>query len=542
MSDKILKKSFHLDENILQNINEDLKDELTDREIEVEVKEGDEFKEGVRDRKQEDQLSDKKNSFRKTKQRQTKLLKKSETNEAEEKKHIFKDIIIGSSISIVTSVCIILVETINLIFAGQLDPTLKDLKTVEMAFVLIYTFGKDFASGGISSFKEIGIKAFINKDYDLLYKIYNESKIFLILSFILIILPLNFPADVILEYIGIESELASSTCSLIRMILIPTLLNQLSRVHIAFLEIVGLDYMSMLASIFYLVTHLLLLTAFVYTWQMGVYGIGCAIIISEIVFFCCTYYFISLNNPCGKDLLSVDTESVSSSKFYLYLKESYEIGLLYSLRHMPFTMACFCSYYINSDSFVTNIIFLNYISLVYELITGFSNFSQTYMILNVKHKLKKILYSFKVTIISVTIITVIVSMLNYLLRNYISRIYIVDSPTINSYVSYLITLYSLFIFFDYGFNVSKNMVKTISKYSSLSVYFSIMSLAIFFPLGLVFSFSLHMSYYGFWYSIFISMVLFTAINAMFIRTVDIESEIRSTIKQLAHILDEEAVN
>jgi Na+-driven multidrug efflux pump len=162
--------------------------------------------------------------------------------------------------------------------------------------------------------------------------------------------------------------------------------------------------MSMLASIFYLVTHILLMIVFVFTWNMGIYGIGSAIIISEIVIIICTYYFFIINNPWSKDLLSVDTESVSLSKFYLYLKESYEIGLLFSLRHMPYTIACFCSYYIHSDSFVANIIFLSYIPLVCELIMGFSNFSQTYMILNVKDKLKKILYSFKVTIISVSVI------------------------------------------------------------------------------------------------------------------------------------------
>jgi Na+-driven multidrug efflux pump len=467
---------------------------------------------------------------------------KDEKNDIDFAHEIKKRIIFGTGISIITMITQFLPRTVNLVFLGR-EASLTDFKAIQIAYILVYIFGDDFALGGLQAFENLGIRAFVNKDFDMLYKIYNECKIFTILVYILLILPLCFPTDIILFYLGIDAEVTERANSFIRLLLIPILLLELSRVNVKFLEIIGYNFIGMTLNILALIVHIMASTVFIYSLQMGIIGAVISSIISSLSLFVLTCYFVELYNPCEHRVLYiVDTDSLNSSKFYLFMKQSVRNGILYTMKHITILTCLFFSYYFGEESLCSSIIVFNYLSMMYFFIMGFNNFLHMNLIKSISISLRKQIYTLKVTVYFAAALTITISFLNFIFKNWICNFYIPGNENICLNVNFILTIYSLFIFADYGYNIILTVLKVINKSGNLEIIISLLSFLLFQPLGLIVAFSLGFGILGFWYIVFLSMLVYLIIELSYLFTLNIEKEVNQAVKDLANLLDEEAIN
>ena len=449
------------------------------------------------------------------------------------KKKLFLSLLKNIFLNIISSLCFQLLHTINLICLGYSDPTLMNINAVQLGQVFIKTFGFTFCLGSMSAFDFLATEAYINKNLEGLHIVYNQAKIFSILIFLIFMLPLCFVSNYILIIIGINEDLSEAAGVYVRYSLIAMFLGLFNHINFKFLQILSYYYLCMFINIIVLFIHAISCVCFIIAFKLGVLGAGISMIFSYSLNFIISSYFLTQYNPCeNKDVFELDTESLSSSTFYYYVKIAIPAGIINFITYVVFDFTIFTSAFLSKESLCANVILLNITTNIYFFVFGFTSpLIQNLSIYTMGKEKNKTGYIIK-NIIILTVSTCSVFSLAILFFSYkIGYIYVRDPLTVE-YVGNVLKWYSIFIFFDWAKSIFNSAIRGVDKHSHMDIISSLILTFIFLPLGMLLMFSFKFGYKGFWFGNYISMVVLTVICGLYFYFINRTDEIKKTSKEI----------
>jgi MATE family multidrug resistance protein len=441
------------------------------------------------------------------------------------KKKLLQSLIKNIFLNIITSMCFQMLHNINLICLGYADDSLLQINAAQLGQAYIKTFGFTFCIGSIGAFEFLGAEALMTKNLEMLHLVYNQAKIFSILIFLIFMLPLCYISNYTMFFAGINEELAETAGVYVRYSLVAMFLSIFNHINFKFLQMLGKYYLVMFINAIVLVIHTIVCICFINAFKLGVLGAGISMIISYTLNFIISSYFLTQYNPCeNKDVFELDTDSLSSSTFYYYVKIALPSGIINSINYVVYDATIFTAAFLSKEALCANVILLNFITSVYLFVFCFTSpLIQNLTLYSQGRERIKTWYNIKNILILTIAICCFISAIILIFAYSIGYIFVRDVLTVE-YVGNVIRWYSIFIFFDWAKTMFNTSIRGLSKHSSMDLICSLILLFIFLPLGLLMTFSFKLGYKGFWYGNYISMVLLTAICGLYFFFLDAEGE------------------
>jgi Na+-driven multidrug efflux pump len=463
-------------------------------------------------------------------------------------------------ISIISTLCLVLIETINLYFLGHLNDDLIYMNSYQIGMIIIAVLGNDFTLGSIRAFENLGMLEYNKKQFYTVYKLYHGARIVCIIIFLIWVLPFGYSAIYILYFLGYDDKLALCAGNFVRISLIYIFLNYVNKMNKRLLLIMGHSKLVLIINFITLIFHILSCVIFITAFKMDLIGIALSLIVSAMINFILTSYFVIQNNPfefLDGSLFLFDTSTIHSNKFYIYLKLAIHFGFHNYIHNLFPNIMILASYFLEQNgykvSLASNIILLNYFSIMYCFMKGVclqiskkcfkvinTLTMKKYNLHNEKEQLSQALLlkdndaSLYITRLNYVYLMfcIMISLINFIIDRYfnISCFYINCENTldyisiIRDNVSFVIKIYCLVIFFDWGYNLILSYLAAINKQTSINISFNLILITLFIPLALLLSFTYKYSYLGFWYSNFASMICFTVISLYIFSNINIDKE------------------
>jgi len=307
----------------------------------------------------------------------------------------------------------------------------------------------------------------------------------------------------------------------------------LNQINFKFLQMLEHYFLAMFINIIVILVHTIACVCFIVAFKLGVEGAGIAMIFTYMLNYIISSYFLTKYNPCEvKDVFELDTESLSSSTFYYYVKIAFPSGIINSINYIVYDFTIFSAAYLSPESLCANVILLSIITITYLFVYCFTSpFLQNLTLYYQGKEKAKTLYNIKSVLLIAIVTCSLISVMIYLFSYEVAFIFVKDDTTAE-YVGNVIKWYSIYIFFDWGKTFFNSSIRGLSKNSSMDLICSLILLFIFLPLGLLMTFSFKLGYKGFWYSNYISMVLLTTICGLYFFS--LESENGSLKKNTKH--------
>jgi len=479
---------------------------------------------------------------RRTKKSLTKIFNERDL-EDEEKKKIIHEIPKETLTYIMTIVPQLLLNTISLFFLGHSDSSMLQANCSQIGLTMLNIVGVDLAIGSMSAFDLMGGKAFL-KDKSALIKIYHEARIFCLLIFLLLILPFGYSGDYIMYFLGMNEEISETTGNYMKISLIFVIFSILYQLNVRLMYLNMMSSEVLFTNIFLLGFHTVLCMIFITTYSMGACGAAIALSISNVFAFLITSYILSSDSTISEEsFIMVDTNSLSSSKFYYYAVLGSKFAFFSAVRHLPRNLIIIGSLYLNWVDLTTNCMLYNYIGIFTYFIVGYG-ISLNKTIFNLVGEPAKLRnYYIKIYIITGVIICFIISLFIFFSRGYICHIYIGDNFNLGGVIliddvctkiSHIVGIYSVFIIFDWINNNCVAILKALNKYKTTNLVASGMQISIFLPLALILTYTYGLGYAGMWYSAFSSSLIVSIINLHYILGMD--------FKKACEIVNKEKIN
>lgn len=440
------------------------------------------------------------------------VLPRIENDESEIKKSLLNSLLKNIFLNMITSISLQLLHSINLICIGYTDSTLLQINAIQLGQVYIKSFGFTFCIGSIASFEYLGRDALIRKNLEGLHQIYNQAKIFSILIFIIFMLPFCYISNYMLSFVGINEELAEEAGLYVRYSLVAMFLAIFNHINFKFLQMLNHYYLAMFINVIVLFIHLIACVCFIVAFRLGVSGAGISMIFSYSMNLIISNYFLTKYNPCeNKDIFELDTESLSSSTFYYYVKMAFPSGMINFINYIIYDFTIITAAYLSKESLCANVILLNFNSIVYLIVYCFTTpLIQNLSVYSMGKDKLKCDYNIKMILIIAFCSGTIISILIFNFAYKLGYIFVKDELTVE-YVGNVIIWYSIFLYFDWGKTILNSFIIGIDRNSSMDMICSLILVFIFLPLGMLMTFSFKLGYKGFWYCNYISMVLLTLI-------------------------------
>jgi Na+-driven multidrug efflux pump len=447
---------------------------------------------------------------------------------------LISTIISDSTTSIIATLASFLIFTSTLMFLGHSDDTLVNINAAQIGFVCMYILGRTFLISSLNAFDSLGSVSFANNDLDMFHEMYNNAKLFMLLVFLIIFLPLSFTSHYILYAAGLDAQISNLASIFIRICLISNFLDLLLTLNTKVLQVMGKYTLVMCINIVALIIHIISCLIFIYTFQLGIVGAGICLGISSLFAFMISTYFVLTMGPFkDKDIFLIDTTLLnSSSKFFYYSRSAIGSGLFFLMKEFIFYSVVFASYYLGPISLATNSILENYITLFYYVLLGITTpITQKVNYYLVNQRYLTYINFTKVSGILAAIIAAGISILNYFLKYSICKLY-VHNPEVGENFAYVINIYCVVIFFDWASNILNSILKGLNLHVMINIMFSLLLIFVFLPIGILLSFTFNFGYVGLWYSIFASMIIFTIIQYGYLSSLELEVESRKIINSL----------
>jgi MATE family multidrug resistance protein len=449
-------------------------------------------------------------------------------------KSLMSTILHDSTTSIISTLSSFLIYSTVLMFLGHSDDTLTNINSAQIGFICMCVLGMTFIISSLNSFDSLGSISYANNDFDMFHEMFNNAKLFMLLVFLIIYLPLNFTSHYILYALGFEKQIADLASTFMRICIVSNFLDLLQSLNTKVLQIMGKYFLVMCINLITLVIHIINCIIFIYNFKLGIVGAGICVGISSLCSFLLTSYFVYTMAPFkDKDILLIDTTLLnSSSKFFYYSRSAIGSGLIFLIKELIFYSVVFASYYLGPISLASSTIIENYITLFYYVLLGVTTpITQKVNSYLINQKYQTYLNFTKVSGILAAIIAAVISCFNYFFKYKMCALY-VDNPIVCQNFAYVINLYCFIIFFDWASNILNSILKGVNLHTRINVIFSLLLLFVFLPIGILLSFTFGFDYVGFWYSIFASMIVFTIIQYVYLSGLDLEDESQKIIKSL----------
>jgi Na+-driven multidrug efflux pump len=451
-----------------------------------------------------------------------------------------------SGVYVISSISFFLIRTINVIFLGHFsynESNITNINLTQMGNFYLNCFGYIFCIGTMNAFESLGVQAFSKKDFNLIYDIFQSAKIFTFLFFVLLLLPFCFCSKYILILFNFEPEFLILCSNYIRILLISTTLNLLHLINGKLLQLLGYETLVMGIYVITVIVHILSCLFLIATFGLGVYGAAISSVISSLFSFLSTSYFVYIYAPFqNKSTMNIDTDVLSTSKFFIYAKIGASSGILKFLNEVRFEIIIILTYYLNDpNSLAANSILYNYITLLYYIVVGFSypvNICIKYYL--VSRKLSKALVFVKTTIFIVLLIAFMVSIVNYFFSSWIAFIYVNDLDVAEKFRK-VIFIFCFMIFVNWLNIIVDFVLAGMNHDKVVNVLSSLFYLIIFVPFGIFLSFVLGYGYIGFWYAAFLHMVIFLVIEISYILYLDVGRNIKKIVNDINNLVEDEDI-
>ena len=439
-----------------------------------------------------------------------------------------------------------LVRTINLIFLGHVDiaNNIFNINVIQIGHIYTNIFGAIFCIGTMQAFEFFGSKFYISKEYSLFMDVYSMAKICCVLIFLIIILPFSFCSQFFLMLFGVDENMAVHSSRYIKLHLITYAFTILQLLNTKFLQIIGHHSISMGINLISLTIHIISCFFFIYSLNLGYIGATISSGISSFVTYILTSFFVYQLRPIKtgeNDIIFLNSDLLNTTKFFIYCRFGIINSLYNTVHDSSFELIVMLSYYIDNINFTSSGITLNYIALLYHFIIGFSViiFNRVYKYLTQK-KIQKTKTFMKNIIILTLGIASVASVVNFSLSHYIGYMYL-NNPAVIENFAFLIKIYSVVIFFDWGNSIFNNFLKGFNRHADMKIISNLALMFIFIPIGILLAFTFKLGLFGLWYALYAYIITFCFVYGFSIYYIDLEKEQDQIVNSLKNYVESEDI-
>ena len=439
------------------------------------------------------------------------------------------EILSDSTFYIYPQLILVILESLNLIFLGHMvdgNTQYKYFNFFSIGFCYLNLFGFAFS---------LGVTKTIKKGNDM-NSFFHNSKLILIGIILFVILPLSLISYYLLCVIysneGQETKdfiwytyknflLFSPVYALFQVLLQLNL-----RALQVFNEIFTCFWLFILNTCF----HCVFLYVFVCLLKMSILGVTISLILSSFISYIYSNSLLNDNLFIKNNFYFFpDTEIFSSEEFFSQFKEVIKncslAGIVNYSEYSGYGFFLLLSYFISTEALTTNIILLNFFSFLHTIGHGFSYTLRHYIRMSIsshKHshmgKKKFVrLISFLVFFLALLVAVAILILDGSIVKLYISQTGALNTPYENytNLFTSIASIYSLVIFFDYFSRLLDGYIKGTDAKTTHMLIYKISFVFIFVPAGLFLCFVTNMGLKGFWLSIYVYIIIYALINALY---------------------------
>jgi Na+-driven multidrug efflux pump len=411
------------------------------------------------------------------------------------------EILSSSFNSILPYLLLTIIDFFNLYFLGSLN---IGFNYFQIGVIYLNLFCFILTLGVVFTYEPFLLNA---KNVKLFYETYLTCKDNIILLFIILILPISLLGYPILAYYfdkDLDSLWLIYTEFLIYSSLI-ILFNLLLLLNVKILHIHSLTRSVYFIVAIYLGIYLLSCWLFLFRLSYGIYGLTLSLLVSALFSFLISHLIVtSIFSYFKFGFSNIFSLNYERMKNYLYIS-TYK-GFFNYLEYAGYGLLVLSAYHLNENSFTTNLVIFNIISIPHVLCEGFANSIRSYL-LHIKTiresyiSRKKYIICFVIVVI---LVCIIISGLIYCFSELLPGVY--NLTTYDPDYTVIINMYCFFIFFDYLSIILDGYIKG-KEFDSdqLAVYKGIILLLIFVPLGLFITIYYSLGLFGIWMTIYLYM-------------------------------------
>jgi Na+-driven multidrug efflux pump len=437
--------------------------------------------------------------------------------------------IVGDSIfNIFPILLLVLTDSLNLIFVGHIKNESSHVNNFftfnffQIGVIYLNLFGFIFALGTLKSLN----KETINKREH-----YVHSKIIIYLLIFIVIIPLMLAGYVVLNYLySTEQATQSDTFTQIYiwyvyksfilyspLFMFPLLLFQL---NLKIFQIYNMRIHAFWICLLFIFLHCIISYVLIFVWNFNLKGI--LVSLSICSFLCYTLTDMIINDnifTMNGNFYLIPTMNFTWAEFYETIKNSFTCGAISYLEYAGFGFFLLFSYFVDHASLTTNIILLNFFTILHVLGQGFSSTLKHYINLSMssyKHSHKGKKKYVKILSVVVFVTALVFALVIFIFDGCLVNIYLHQGhANISEKFNQIAYFYAIIIFFDYLSQVLDGYVKGINTKTYL-LFYKLAFLLFFLPLGLGLCFAYNLGIFGFWLATYLYIVIYTVINGIYV--------------------------
>ena len=281
----------------------------------------------------------------------------------------FKD----NSLTFLSALCLNLVHIYNLIVLNrvgfQID--LMPISSYQIAYTYLNIFGFRFIRGAFDCFRNISANAFYNNQADKLTDFYNESRIYSILFFLIVIFPLGFIPNYILPFLDMSEGMLTLSTTLIKILMFANLFDFISEYNTTLLRYQELNIIILTINSTMLSLHIVFSLLLVFYFNYGTIGVAISMLICSLVRFISSELLLMNYNPLNNNVMfSIRTDALEKTSFFYFSRQASINGVVSFFKYTPFDMVSVFCYFISNSSFLATIIVLNIIGFLFNMIVS----------------------------------------------------------------------------------------------------------------------------------------------------------------------------
>jgi MATE family multidrug resistance protein len=269
--------------------------------------------------------------------------------------------------------CIFLMETTNLIFMGKTVRSSLNVSAIGLGNIYLNFIGVLIGFGILGGLDTMGSNAYGSYMYEKLGIYTIRSRIILFFIFIVITLPFGLCSHFILDFLGIETNLALVSSTYIKYMLPTVLLTFNFNLNMRYLQVMHIYFIPALITMSSLIFHIIFCYFFITLCEDDVMGVCYASTLTMSYNLIVSTGYIYFTDPLPKSLFIIPPSSTFNYEdFFEYIKLSFYSGVQHYGDYIGYEVVCLMCSYLVETSLAATLVVLNFANLIGYIYVGFS--------------------------------------------------------------------------------------------------------------------------------------------------------------------------
>lgn len=431
-------------------------------------------------------------------------------NNKEYEDHTYLQVVFSILQSSMPATCsllfVFITETINIVIIGRLNNPML-IASIGLGTLYVNATGYIPGMGLLGGIETLCSQAYGKKKYSMVGNFASVGRLTVILFFVLFSIPMNFLSYILLNLIGIESEICLQASHFCHAMSISVFFALQFNTSLRYLQSMNIYLPGSLITLVTAILHPLWSMLLVYTFGLGVVGAGLSIGITQFINFVTITIYIHLKNPCPESYFYIGKLTFKFNFIKDYLYKAVPAGLMFAADWIGFEILTFLSSFLGPVSLAANVCMFNFISIIFIFHLGLSLTTTTLVGNSVGAGNKTNIYRYSVTALLIGVIMMIISTsLVMIFRSSIPHLY-TDEKSVGELFYNLLGIYMIFSIPDSIQMILHGIIKGLGRQKWASVCCLIVLYPINTSLGYTLAFYFKLGIMGLWYSQMTSIFL-----------------------------------